>query len=300
MDISTDHPTTPTDQPPPGSTSTDSSMTAAPQSPPTSSVPLKRPREEDDDGTAHKVQLRAVPTGQAMEKIAALEAENYALSEAHRLATSEIDRLQRDIHFETVSVSEWRNRSQCLAADLTRRMTHSEHPGECPYVFHQHDTGTDEPLAASPAIYNSDIVQLEADVKDLSTQLTALIDERIALEKNRDGLNARLRAATLRVARLKIERVAVQQALVQLLSGTLQMGAQVTHPPSESLSSVAKAIYEAPSQGEPSPYTYLLGDQFQLPSSGRSVSNKPMSLFQTLMKRRLKMKIEQGIDRLTA
>ncbi|KAJ7608272.1 hypothetical protein DFH06DRAFT_1149007 [Mycena polygramma] len=88
MDISTDHPTTPTDQPPPGSTSTDSSMTAAPQSPPTSSVPLKRPREEDDDGTAHKVQPRAVHTGQAMEKIAALEAENYALKEALRLNES--------------------------------------------------------------------------------------------------------------------------------------------------------------------------------------------------------------------
>ncbi|KAJ6497207.1 hypothetical protein C8R47DRAFT_1212744 [Mycena vitilis] len=88
MDISTDHPTTPTDQPPPGSTSTDSSMTAAPQSPPTSSVPLKRPREEDDDGTAHKVQPRAVHTGQAMEKIAALEAENYALKEGLHLNES--------------------------------------------------------------------------------------------------------------------------------------------------------------------------------------------------------------------
>ncbi|KAJ7639682.1 hypothetical protein DFH06DRAFT_1138396 [Mycena polygramma] len=63
-------------------------MTAAPQSPPPSSVPLKRPREEDDDGTAHKVQPRAVHTGQAMEKIAALEAENYALKEALHLNES--------------------------------------------------------------------------------------------------------------------------------------------------------------------------------------------------------------------
>ncbi|KAJ6497193.1 hypothetical protein C8R47DRAFT_1212727 [Mycena vitilis] len=196
MDISTDHPTTPTDQPPPGSTSTDSSMTAAPQSPPTSSVPLKRPREEDDDGTAHKVQPRAVHTGQAMEKIAALEAENYARKAAMDLNESTVRSLNAKLEEVHGHCTRWELLVQQLTTELADCSTVPEHNTELERRLEEANAQIDllhtesEDLSDQVADLIGDLKKSEQELEIARSLIQIVEEEKRKISKHNDDLTA--------------------------------------------------------------------------------------------------------------
>ncbi|KAJ7639671.1 hypothetical protein DFH06DRAFT_1335346 [Mycena polygramma] len=196
MDISTDHPTTPADQPPPGSTSTDSSMTAAPQSPPPSSVPLKRPREEDDDGTAHKVQPRAVHTGQAMEKIAALEAENYARKAAMDLNESTVRSLNAKLEEVHGHCTRWELLVQQLTTELADCSTVPEDNTELETRLEEANAQIDllytesEDLSDQVADLIGDLKKSEQELESARSLIRTVEEEKRKISKHNDDLTA--------------------------------------------------------------------------------------------------------------